>query len=440
MGSTFRWNLICIGLDEGWIKADDPVLSTPCRRTSPAKRSVQLVAPHPPGGPDPRARCSAPPWRCSTTTGWAGTTLAAIAERGRRVRRDDLQGLRLQEGAAARGHGRRRRRRHRADPLRRAPRVPRPRRGHASTSASPAAASLVADIHERSAGIWQAIVEAASGDDEVDAWRLELEQQPPGRRRPQLSRAHHRRAGRRRHAHRRSGSSTAPRRTSSSSTTPACPAPSTRRSSSRAPTACWEPSPPDDQPSRNPVDRGRLPTLSDRNARWPVRSDCMRPVPRCPGRGSNPHGAEAPEGFKPSASASSATRAGPIRPRYALPGPRPVRRRRRRVSERFELIPQTRRRATAHPRCTWRPRACPVTLRRQDPSLCAADVAASSASRDTPALAARQATPVRRRRHRCSPLNPEAHLVGVFDAAHVFFLAGTIDRRVDAGCLRDLFV
>lgn len=35
--------------------------------------------------------------------------------------------------------------------------------------------ALVADIHQRSAGVWQAIVEAASADPEVDAWRLELE-------------------------------------------------------------------------------------------------------------------------------------------------------------------------------------------------------------------------------------------------------------------------
>ena len=35
--------------------------------------------------------------------------------------------------------------------------------------------ALVAEIHERSAGLWQAIIEAASADEEVDRWRLELE-------------------------------------------------------------------------------------------------------------------------------------------------------------------------------------------------------------------------------------------------------------------------
>jgi AcrR family transcriptional regulator len=34
---------------------------------------------------------------------------------------------------------------------------------------------LVADIHERSAGVWRAVVEAASADPELDRWRLETE-------------------------------------------------------------------------------------------------------------------------------------------------------------------------------------------------------------------------------------------------------------------------
>jgi AcrR family transcriptional regulator len=37
-------------------------------------------------------------------------------------------------------------------------------------------AAVVASIHARSAGVWQAIVEASSADAEIDAWRLELEQ------------------------------------------------------------------------------------------------------------------------------------------------------------------------------------------------------------------------------------------------------------------------
>ena len=36
-------------------------------------------------------------------------------------------------------------------------------------------AAIVATINERSAGVWQAIVEAASSDEEVAGWRLELE-------------------------------------------------------------------------------------------------------------------------------------------------------------------------------------------------------------------------------------------------------------------------
>ena len=36
-------------------------------------------------------------------------------------------------------------------------------------------ASVTASTHERSAGVWQAIVEAAGADEEVEGWRLELE-------------------------------------------------------------------------------------------------------------------------------------------------------------------------------------------------------------------------------------------------------------------------
>lgn len=38
------------------------------------------------------------------------------------------------------------------------------------------AAAIAATIHARSAGVWQALVEAASADDEVDGWRRELDQ------------------------------------------------------------------------------------------------------------------------------------------------------------------------------------------------------------------------------------------------------------------------
>jgi AcrR family transcriptional regulator len=37
------------------------------------------------------------------------------------------------------------------------------------------AVTLTAAIHERSAGVWMAIVEAAASDEKVDGWRLELE-------------------------------------------------------------------------------------------------------------------------------------------------------------------------------------------------------------------------------------------------------------------------
>lgn len=37
------------------------------------------------------------------------------------------------------------------------------------------AAEVVVSIHERSIGVWRAVVEAAGADPEVDAWRVELE-------------------------------------------------------------------------------------------------------------------------------------------------------------------------------------------------------------------------------------------------------------------------
>jgi len=37
------------------------------------------------------------------------------------------------------------------------------------------AAELILTIHERSAGVWRAVVEAAGGDPEVDRWRVETE-------------------------------------------------------------------------------------------------------------------------------------------------------------------------------------------------------------------------------------------------------------------------
>jgi AcrR family transcriptional regulator len=39
-----------------------------------------------------------------------------------------------------------------------------------------AAVEIQTDVHERTAGVWQAIVAAASADEEVDGWKRELEQ------------------------------------------------------------------------------------------------------------------------------------------------------------------------------------------------------------------------------------------------------------------------
>ncbi len=38
-----------------------------------------------------------------------------------------------------------------------------------------AAVEITADVHERSAGVWSALIEAAAADPEIDGWRQELE-------------------------------------------------------------------------------------------------------------------------------------------------------------------------------------------------------------------------------------------------------------------------
>lgn len=107
-------------------------------------------------------------------TGWAGTTLAAIAEEAGVSVETVYKGFASKKGllraamdTAIVGD---------AEPI---PYVERPEfaaLGEGSVEERIArGAALTAEINERSAGVWQAIVEAASGDVEVDGWRLELE-------------------------------------------------------------------------------------------------------------------------------------------------------------------------------------------------------------------------------------------------------------------------
>ena len=111
---------------------------------------------------------------CFRATGWGGTTLAAVAERAGVSVETIYKGFGSKKGllraamdVAVVGD---------AEPV---PFVDRPEfaaLGEGTLHERVArGAHLVADTHERSAGVWQAIVEAASGDEEVDGWRLELE-------------------------------------------------------------------------------------------------------------------------------------------------------------------------------------------------------------------------------------------------------------------------
>lgn len=107
-------------------------------------------------------------------TGWTGTTLAAIAERAGVSVETIYNGFGSKKGllraamdAAVVGD---------TEPV---PYIERPEtldlaRGTLEERIARGGA-LVLAIHERAAGVWQAIVEAASADDEVAGWRVELE-------------------------------------------------------------------------------------------------------------------------------------------------------------------------------------------------------------------------------------------------------------------------
>jgi AcrR family transcriptional regulator len=108
-------------------------------------------------------------------TGWAGTTLASIADEAGVSVETIYNGFASKKGllraamdAAVVGD---------TEPV---PFIERPeylQLGEGTLDERVArGANVVATTHERSAGLWQAIVEAASADEEVAAWRLELEQ------------------------------------------------------------------------------------------------------------------------------------------------------------------------------------------------------------------------------------------------------------------------
>src|SRR3954453_15992984 len=107
-------------------------------------------------------------------TGWAGTTLAAIAEAAGVSVETIYNGFGSKKkllpaalDAAVVGD---------TDPV---PFVERPEHLNLGTGTFEEriarGAAVVARTHERSASVWQAIIEASSADEEGDEWRLELE-------------------------------------------------------------------------------------------------------------------------------------------------------------------------------------------------------------------------------------------------------------------------
>jgi len=115
-------------------------------------------------------------------TGWTGTTLAAIAERAGVAVETIYSGFGSKKGLL-----------HAAmdvavvGDVEEVPLADRPeslRLGEGTLDERlRAAAELIADIHERSIGVWRALVEAARADEELERLRVELE----GRRRDEIS-------------------------------------------------------------------------------------------------------------------------------------------------------------------------------------------------------------------------------------------------------------
>ena len=109
-----------------------------------------------------------------TSLGWAGTTVNAVATEAGVAVETIYSGFRAKKGllraamdTAVVGD---------ADPVPFVEREEFRRMGRGPVAKRLAAGiTVVADIHERSAGVWRAFLEAAAGDREIDGWRVELE-------------------------------------------------------------------------------------------------------------------------------------------------------------------------------------------------------------------------------------------------------------------------
>ncbi|HEU5085332.1 MAG TPA: helix-turn-helix domain-containing protein [Acidimicrobiales bacterium] len=141
--------------------------TTPTKRSYNSARRAQQAA-------QTRADVVAAAIELFSTRGWGGTTLAAVAEAAGVSVETIYNGfgsktglLRAAADASVTGD---------TDPVPLAERPEFQALGEGTLDERiERGVALMTAIHERTAGVWQAIIEAASGDDEVDGWRLELE-------------------------------------------------------------------------------------------------------------------------------------------------------------------------------------------------------------------------------------------------------------------------
>jgi AcrR family transcriptional regulator len=140
--------------------------TTPARTYRSTRRAAQAA--------QTRSDVLAAAMRCFERTGWTGTTLAAIAREAGVAVETVYAGFGSKKGllraameAGVVGD---------AEAVPFAERDESRRLGRGTPAERLAAgAAVVADIHERTAGTWRAILDVAAGDPEVAAWRDELE-------------------------------------------------------------------------------------------------------------------------------------------------------------------------------------------------------------------------------------------------------------------------
>jgi len=138
----------------------------PRRRYNSTRRSLQAA--------QTRSDVAAAAIRLFTTSGWAGTTVAAVAaEAG--VSAETVYGgfgskkglLRAAMDVGVVGD---------AEPVPFVERDEFRRLGRGSVATRlRAGVAVQAEVHERSAGVWRAIMEAATADPEIEGWRIEFE-------------------------------------------------------------------------------------------------------------------------------------------------------------------------------------------------------------------------------------------------------------------------